>query len=89
MASRRPHPAARAAAARGLLHGLSLVLLTVALLGAAAFFALYRFPLRCACEDHSLQDVARTGLESPQKRCQMACAGHGGGAPVGGQRKAR
>jgi hypothetical protein len=65
-----------------MLHGLSLVLLTLALFGAAAFFALCRFPLRCACGDGSVQAATRNGLESVERRCLAICHKHGGGAPL-------
>ena len=67
---------------RGMLHGLSLLAITLALFGLLAFFALARFPLRCACKDQSFQDLKRNGFDSPKDLCEQACAHHGGGAPV-------
>jgi len=69
-----------------MLHGLSLLLLTVALFGAAAFFGLSRFALRCACRDGSAREETRGGFDSPDERCQQICAEHGGGGAT--QRKA-
>jgi hypothetical protein len=75
--ARRPSPGER-----GVLHGLSLVLLTLALFGAAAFFALGRFSLRCACADGSRQEGSRNGFQSAEKKCAQLCAGRGGGRPT-------
>ncbi len=76
------HPACRRDAERGLLHGLSLLVITVLVFGTLAYFAFGKFPLRCACKDGTVQKGVRAGLDSPEKRCRQVCATRGGGAPV-------
>jgi hypothetical protein len=80
--ARRPPPACRRPAERGLLHGLSLLAITILLFGTLAYFALGSFPLRCACKDGTAQKGTRGGFDSPEKKCQQVCAARGGGAPV-------
>jgi hypothetical protein len=79
--------AARRPAERGMLHGLSLLLLTVALFGAVAFFGLAKFPVRCACHDGSTREGTRSGFDSPDTRCEQICEGHGGGGAARREKK--
>lgn len=94
--TRRPSCSrARRARERGILHGLSLVVITLLLFGGIAYFALGSFPLRCACKDGTVQKGTRGGFDSPEKKCAQVCAARGGGGPVmrgaakGGKEQAR
>ncbi|MGC4117828.1 MAG: hypothetical protein QM765_25395 [Myxococcales bacterium] len=80
--ARRQRPACRRRTERGILHGLSLLVITVLVFGTLAYFAFGHFPLRCACKDGSAQRGVRNGFDSPQAKCEQLCAGRGGGAPV-------
>ncbi|MBI5543261.1 MAG: hypothetical protein HY901_05195 [Deltaproteobacteria bacterium] len=79
---RRPVPAVLRPGERGLLHGLSILAITLALFGAIAFFAFARFPLACTCADGSTQKTRRNGFDSPEKLCQKTCKDRGGGLPA-------
>jgi len=79
---RQRHPARLRPADRGLLHGLSLVAITLLIFGALVFFAVGKFPLRCACRDGTTQSGTRSGFDSPEKRCQQVCSQRGGGVPA-------
>ena len=65
-----------------MLHGLSLMLITLAVFGALAFFAFSKFPVRCACRDGATREGTRSGFDSPDTRCEKLCADHGGGSAV-------
>ena len=82
-------PGAARSGERGLLHGLSLVLLTFVLFGAIAFFALAKLPLRCVCRDSTTRETTRNGLESTDVRCREVCEDRGGGVPASKAKKLR
>jgi hypothetical protein len=63
---------------RGVLHGLSLVILTVVLFGLLAFIGLRQVPVRCRCSDGTALEATRGGLQAVPQRCGEVCQGHGG-----------
>lgn len=77
--SRRPLLRRRREA--GILHGLSLVLLTAILFGGLAFFAMKELPVRCRCADKTIAQGTRGGLQPAKARCEELCAEYGGGVP--------
>lgn len=76
------HPARLRPSERGILHGLSLLAITLAFAVAILFFALKEVPLRCQCADKSIQEGKQTGFDSAQRRCEMICGSRGGGTPL-------
>lgn len=72
----------RRASERGILHGLSLVAITVALFGLLAFFALKEVPQGCRCADGTSVESVRGLLEAAKNHCAERCRTHGGGGPA-------
>ncbi len=60
------------------MHGLSLVILTVLLLGGIAYVAAREVPVHCLCRDSVTVQGTRGGLEPLKDRCAALCAKHGG-----------
>ncbi len=64
------------------MHGLSLVVLTVLLLGGLAYFAARSVPVRCLCRNNITVQGRRGGLEPVKERCTALCATQGGYGPL-------
>ncbi len=86
-----PHrrPALRRRREAGILHGLSLVILTALVVAGLAFFAGKELPVRCLCADNSIATGTRGGLEAAKSRCAELCKDHGGGEPAPREKGAR
>ena len=73
----------------GILHGLSLVILTVLVVAGLAFFAGKELPVRCLCADKSIASGTRGGLQAAKDRCAELCKDNGGGEPAPKEKRAK
>jgi len=66
-----------------MLHGLSLLAITLAFVVVIVALTVGNFPVRCLCSDGKTErDAKRGGFESAAKACAQVCADRGGGKAI-------
>jgi len=65
-----------------MLHGLSLLAITLAFVVVIAWLTMSDFPVRCLCADGKERDGKRGGFDSANKACAQVCTDRGGGKAI-------